>query len=66
MGNKVFSFSGGWMDPGWILGLIQDILAICSVQFGRAELSNVCKPAGTKEKGCSEGLACGPCSVTRG
>jgi len=28
--------------------------------------SNVCKPAGTREKGCSEGLACGPCSARRG
>lgn len=67
MVTKVFSsFDRGWMDSGWILGLIQGVLAICSVQGGCAELSNVCKPAGTREKGCSDGLACGPCSVRRG
>lgn len=65
--TKVFSsFSVGWTYPGWILGLIQGILAMCLVQGGCAELSNVCKPAATREKGCSEGLACGPCSVRRG
>ena len=64
--TKVFSpCNGGWMDPRWILGLIQAVLATCLVQGGCAEPSDVCKPAGTREKGCSEGLACGPCSVRR-